>query len=149
MKIETDAARHFTRSKAKAVPVHCVDDAALKSAKSGLSKETRAWAKASGFAGKPGQLCLIPGNKQDIARVLFGIGKDDGPMALAKLARTLPKGRYAVQDAPGTQSEVELAWALGGYSFDRYRKRKHDTPQLVASSKGVVHAPRGRRVHRP
>ena len=55
----------------------------------------------------------------------------------AKLARTLPAGKYRLAATPGRAKDDEvldqIAWALGGYSYDSYRKRPHETPVLACT----------------
>ena len=73
-------------------------------------------------------------SKGELARVLLGLGSGSGEakqFAHAKLARLLPGGNYVLEGNVKNSAISQLAWAMGGYSFDRYRKRKHGTPKLV------------------
>lgn len=133
MKIETDVGRHFTRSKPRAVGISCLTAAEFKSAKGGLTAEAKAWAQSSGFAARPGEICLVPGDGMKVARVLFGVDRYQGAMAVAKLARSLPQGSYFFEGPNQEKANLELAWAMGGYSFERYKKASSGYPKLVSS----------------
>ncbi len=141
MYFDTDPAQHFVQSGKKAVPIHRVDRKAWKKGVDGLSSVDLAWAKANGFSAAAGETCLIPATNGTISAVLFGAGdlsSESSPtpkdrLGHARLARTLPKGNYILAGENPT-TEDQLCWAMGGYSFDRYRKRKHATPKLVLPS---------------
>ena len=69
------------------------------------------FAAASGFAARPGQLCLLPG-PDGVGGALFGIGKPATPadrparerFTLARAAEALPAGAWRIEGAPaGTQ----------------------------------------------
>eukprot|EP00195_Chlamydomonas_chlamydogama_P013085 CAMPEP_0202901542 /NCGR_PEP_ID=MMETSP1392-20130828/14314_1 /ASSEMBLY_ACC=CAM_ASM_000868 /TAXON_ID=225041 /ORGANISM="Chlamydomonas chlamydogama, Strain SAG 11-48b" /LENGTH=485 /DNA_ID=CAMNT_0049588119 /DNA_START=189 /DNA_END=1646 /DNA_ORIENTATION=- len=97
------------------------------------------WATVSKFKGKSGELLLVPGPDGSVSKVLLGLeGLSDiwGFAALTKL----PPGKYALQlpesaASPAAASTAALAFLLGSYSFDRYKKKTPDTdsgkPQLV------------------
>lgn len=132
MHLETNAQDHFCAPNEAAIPIRCYTDESFKASGKDLTKDAFAWAKANGFSGKSGQHCLIPSKNGAISCVLFGLGSGEGDgksMSHAKLARLLPKGDYAIE---GADEQAKLAWAMGGYSFDRYRARNHKTPRLSA-----------------
>ena len=134
MHLQTDSKEHFSRPTKKAVPVRLITSAEFKSKTNGLSQVASDWAKANGFAASSGQTCLVPGDSGAIGQVLFGLGGGKGQgkqMLHAKLARTLPAGTYFLEGDRDDPAMDQLAWAMGGYSFDRYRGRKHQTPKLA------------------
>ena len=104
-----------------------------------LPPDARAWAEATGFAGKPGQICLFPGEKGVISGALVGIEKfSERPsrerFALAKAAMALPEGAWKVVDWPDgvDPAEAALGWLLAQYAFGRYRKAEGAKARLVA-----------------
>ncbi len=104
------------------IPVHLVTAEAAGALLDGLDPAQRTFARASGFEGTAGQLCLLPGAGGAVASVLFGIGKPDGqPFALARLGPQLPPGDYAFATLPAQAGEVLLALALQRYAFTRYK----------------------------
>ncbi len=57
--------------------------------------------------------------------MLFGLGDPEAaaadPLIAGKLPAALPAGAYRLDDAPDPAVSA-LAWLLGSYRFDRYRK---------------------------
>jgi leucyl aminopeptidase len=98
-----------------------------------------ALAESARFKAKRGEVLLVPGADGRLARALFGLGKAGpvDPMAVRPLPGRLPAGDYVLtgpEDGALDPRHAALAWALGSYAFDRYRKRD-DRPRarLVAS----------------
>ncbi|MEM9732180.1 MAG: leucyl aminopeptidase family protein [Pseudomonadota bacterium] len=134
MYFETDPAALFAEEDKSAIPIHAVTADSLDS----LDAKTLAWAKATGFAGKTGQQCLVPG-EEGLAQVLFGLGSGKGEgkdFAHAKLARTLPSGTYGLGNGFENNPHARLAWAMGGYEFTRYSKGRTQTPVLANALSG-------------
>jgi leucyl aminopeptidase len=119
-----------------AIPLHAV---AAKDAKSWLAKQKRAGlVAASGFPGAAGALAALPDAKGGIAAWLLGLGDNKAGFALAAAAEKLPDGVYRLGEVPGNcgGANAVLAWLMGGYSFDRYKKKKLRKAKLVVP-KGV------------
>jgi leucyl aminopeptidase len=115
------------------VPIRLVTEENWAEISGGLDAMARAFAGATGFDGKPGSLALLPGSDGAVTAVLFGIetGQDADPFAVARLATALPKGLYQLADAPADAALAALAFALGGYRFNRYRERPAKEVRLV------------------
>ncbi len=142
MHLYTNPKSHFAARSKTATPIYLLTKHELKGKQHGLGKTVLAWAQTTGFAGESGQVCLVPGDHGKIECVLFGLGSGSGDgkaMAHAKLARTLPKAKYSFSEDRGNAGLDQIAWALGGYSFDRYRARKHKTPQLASKPDADAH----------
>jgi leucyl aminopeptidase len=77
---------------------------------------------------------LLADGAGGVAGVLFGVGPRAGAraMAMRALPAKLPPGLYAYQALPEgiDPTSAALAFALGGYRFDRY-KAKADSPRLA------------------
>ncbi|PKP84804.1 MAG: leucyl aminopeptidase, partial [Alphaproteobacteria bacterium HGW-Alphaproteobacteria-2] len=102
-----------------------------------------AWAAATDFAARAGELCLLPGPEGRPDGALFGLGPaaEAGRhrFALARAAASLPAGsvwRVAGLEAVD-EADAALGWLLAAYRFDRYR-----TPGRMATSARLV-APAG------
>ena len=65
--------------------------------------------------------------------VLFGVGDKANAMMIGALAQHLPAGDYKFAFGPRefAPTQVAIAWGLGAYAFDRYKKRKRPAPRLV------------------
>jgi leucyl aminopeptidase len=97
-----------------------------------LPAQARQFASANGFAGTPGVCLTLPAADGQIAHVLFGLEEATSkfrdlfrPGALPGL---LPPGVYRFANAPHDTRLAALAFALGSYRFNRYRKA--DTPDV-------------------
>ena len=91
------------------------------------------WARASGFAAKPGSQCLVPGADGRLAHVLVGIEDGVDRWSLSGLPTSLPNGDYRLaEEVDGADAAAAcFAWAVGGYKFQRYKKRDGALARLV------------------
>ncbi|MEO7053667.1 MAG: leucyl aminopeptidase family protein, partial [Rhizomicrobium sp.] len=117
----------LTKKAGNAIPLHAV-----------RAKDAKAWhqrmpfLKAVGFAAKEGELRLVPG-RGGIAAAVLGLGKSEDALALAAFSEQLPDGVYRLGEVPDFcgGAQAVLAWTLGLYTFDRYRKPKKRNLKLV------------------
>ncbi|MBB4796643.1 leucyl aminopeptidase [Brevundimonas bullata] len=100
----------------------------------GLSGKSVAWAEANGFTGKAGQLLIVPGDDGAPLEALFGAGDVFEPMTARSLPTRLPAGDWRLDGVEGEAAQqAALAFALGGYLFDRYKARpERGRARLVA-----------------
>src|SRR5262245_38580784 len=104
----------------------------------------RRWLDAAGFAGKAGDLALTaPGGRGGggAVAVVAGDGSNADLWRMAGLATRLPEGGWKLDAAssPGIGLRVCIAWGLGSYRFDRYRKAGR-APARLAWPAGVDRA---------
>ncbi|MFT3729456.1 MAG: leucyl aminopeptidase family protein [Terricaulis sp.] len=94
----------------------------------------RQLAAAHDFKAQSGRILLVPATDGSIERVLFGLGEKANVFALGALAQHLPEGDYRFATAPRefSATTVAVAWGLGSYAFDRYKKRKRPMSRLAA-----------------
>jgi leucyl aminopeptidase len=97
---------------------------------SALSPTARAFAKAQGFAPKPGAVLIVPDAEGAIEAVVLGDDPAD-PFAAGKLPAMLPEGAYAFAAAPRDPALATLAWLLGSYAFTRYGAKPAKAVRLV------------------
>lgn len=113
-----------------AIPIQFVTTATWDEVSARLDPPARAFATSTSFEPRPGRHLFVPDGHGTFSRVLFGI---DPPKQVApdrfiagKLPGLLPPGLYRLVDAPDPRLAA-LAFALGSYRFDNYRKREdHD-----------------------
>ncbi|MBX9575079.1 MAG: leucyl aminopeptidase family protein [Caulobacteraceae bacterium] len=100
----------------------------------GLEGAVAVWASANDFAGKPGQVLIIPGPDGKPDHALLGVGeKSRDPMAGRGLAAKLPAGDWRLEGwSEEEAAALALAFALGAYRFDRYKTKPAPRPRLVA-----------------
>ncbi|TGN60067.1 leucyl aminopeptidase family protein [Paracoccus liaowanqingii] len=101
-----------------------------------LPPEAGTWPGASGFAGKTGQICLLPDSDGGLRGALLGLGEraqaawDRFPLARAQ---GLPKGDWRLAALPPglDPDQLILGWLLGQYRFTRYKGAPVQGPRLV------------------
>ncbi|MYZ48666.1 leucyl aminopeptidase family protein [Propylenella binzhouense] len=117
------------------VPVQCIRTGELERALATLSEQDRRFAAAQGFKAKAGALVLLPDRDGGIGRVLFGLGAADAPdrtpLLPGRLAQELPDGLYRLEGEGFDPVLASLAFALGAYRFERYRKPKEGKARLL------------------
>lgn len=123
------------------IPVHAVAADDLESVLATLSDVEAGWARATGFDAAMGAVTIIADASGKVGRVLFGLGRQDAwrrsPLVTGKLPAILPAGDYEfVTDLPDPGLGA-LGWALGNYSFSRYKSARQPAPRLVVP-KGVA-----------
>ncbi len=116
---------------AAAIPLHAVP-----------SRDARAWLAKDGqkrllselgFTGAAGQLMALPNAKGAIRAWVLGLGEGKDAFALALAAEKLPAGSYRLGDVPDFcgGANAALAWTMGDYVFDRYKKKLRIKARLV------------------
>jgi leucyl aminopeptidase len=123
----------FCDSGTEATPLTLVTQAEFAEFQNSLDGRDRAWVAANGFAANAGQLLALPAPDGKVSRVLAGISRLDDVYALASAQGALPKGDYRFDTPLEAEAACRLAlgWALGTYSFDRYRNRTKSPTRLV------------------
>ena len=104
----------------------------------GIAPRAAAWAKAQGFAARPGQLCLLPSEEGGLGGALFGLGPGAQQasrerFALARAAEALPAGNWRLADPPPDfdLGQAALGWLFAQYRFDRYKRVEAPPARLV------------------
>jgi leucyl aminopeptidase len=122
---------------ASAIPVVALTKDGLPAWLDAAPQRERNWLTAIGFSADPGKLALIPAADGGLVRVALGLGEEGNPgagmWALAGLPDALPEGSYRLERAPDGADPTRLAlgWALGTYTFTRYRSKKGAATALV------------------
>ncbi|MEI7791761.1 MAG: leucyl aminopeptidase family protein, partial [Alphaproteobacteria bacterium] len=121
----------LVKSGTSAIPVHAVS---AKDARAWLARQARSGlVTASGFAGAAGALAALPDARGGIAAWVLGLGDSKDAFALAAAAEKVPAGTYRLGDVPEFcgGANAALAWLMGGYGFDRYKKKTAKAARLV------------------
>lgn len=119
-----------------AVPVHVTSLGGWDELKAKLPAAGAAFAEASGYKPKPGAVFVFPGADGALGGAILGIedaaSSHQDPFLAGALA-ALPPGRYRLEGRLPNPQAMALAFVLGCYSFDRYRKGQGgERPALVA-----------------
>ena len=94
---------------------------------------TQRWLKATEFQNQGGRHALIPKADGDLASVVAVVDNQPDLWDFARLPRALPARTYQITTEYGAHeaNEVALGWALGTYSFTRYKKSEQAFATLV------------------
>ncbi|MFN9438986.1 MAG: leucyl aminopeptidase family protein [Brevundimonas sp.] len=114
------------QASATPVPVIALCEEDLAAWRAGASPLEQGLAGAD-FRARPGQVVIVPGPDGKPARVLLGLGGSLGEAsAFRTLAGRLPSGEFRLEGRPGglEPTDAALAFALGLYRFERYRRRE-------------------------
>ena len=115
------------------VPITPVTPEGLAEALAGLTELERRWVAGIGFKAEPATTALVPAPTGGLGRVLVGWNPKEPIWALGGLPDTLPLGQYALDARPGRAAATRMAlgWALGAYSFTRYKPASRAPAELV------------------
>jgi leucyl aminopeptidase len=124
-----------TAAATTAIPITFVTKATWEAVSAALPVQARQYARANGFAAKPGECLTLPAPDGDIIHVIFGL-EDDADKSRdlfrpGQLPGLLPPGLYRFANAPHDTRLAALAFALGCYRFGRYRKTEAPNVRLV------------------
>ena len=116
-----------------AIPITFATKATWEAISADLPAPARQFARANGFAAKPGACLTLPAANGEIAQVVFGLedetAKFRDPFRPGQLPGLLPPGVYRFANVASDDARLAaLAFALGSYRFGRYRKT--DTPEV-------------------
>src|SRR5258707_14663968 len=118
-----------------AIPITFATKATWDAIRAELPAQARQFARANGFAAKPGACLTLPSADGQIAQVVFGLedetSKSRDLFRPGLLPGLLPPGTYRFANAPHDPRLAALAFALGAYRFNRYRKADVSDVRLV------------------
>ncbi|HVZ03259.1 leucyl aminopeptidase family protein [Hyphomicrobium sp.] len=96
----------------------------------GFDDHQKAWLAAQRFSGSAKRHVLVPGAGGKVDAVVLGLGdgqqgEPSGPSELLAglLSGSLPSATYRYASELSDSYLAEVAWALGSYSFSRYKRR--------------------------
>jgi leucyl aminopeptidase len=123
----------FVEPGGPSIPIRIVDRQDIAERLDDFAPAQHAWIKANSFDGADGQLLKVPGPNGRLGLVLAGAKRKDDLYALAGAPTGLPEGIYHIEGSlnPECAARLALGWGLGGYEFDRYRKRQKQPARLV------------------
>jgi leucyl aminopeptidase len=115
---------------ASARAIHAARPATLDSTLASLPAAQSAFARAAGFAAKPDELLLLPGDG-GVAAALVGLGDDRSPFAFGSLSTRLPEGTWRLAPGDYDAGAATLGFCLGAYQFTVYKSAKRAPARLV------------------
>jgi leucyl aminopeptidase len=123
----------LTDKDAPATPIHAIRTSEWSQWIERHSETLRRMAAAHDFQAQNARILMVPATDGAIERVLFGVGDKANVNVMGALAQHLPSGDYRIAFAPRefATTQIAIAWGLGAYAFDRYKKRKRPAPNLA------------------
>ena len=118
--------RFFSAANAATIPIIPIETPVFAAWLKKQPAAMKRWVESAGFTAKAGEVSLVAGRDGALSTVLLGMEDHQGLWAYAGLPGTLPAGRYridAVLEKEGA-TNAAVGWALGCYSFDRYKSKK-------------------------
>jgi leucyl aminopeptidase len=116
-------------------PIWLVTEANWSKVAAELPPAAQGFARTQGFEAKAGSHCLLPDAEGGLLGVVFGLDGEEARhvnhFLVGKLPTLLPEGAYRFETPAPDPSLAALAWLMGSYSFERYRKRPAKAVRLV------------------
>ncbi len=108
----------------KTISLFCIDEKKIENNQF-LSSEQKLFLEQSNFSAKEGGLIALPNNKGEFGGYGFGMGKKEKrhPLILGLAASKLPSGKYKLVGNFDDINKAALAFNLGAYRFDKYKKQ--------------------------
>lgn len=96
--------------------------------RNGQARDVRDLVEGAGFGAKVGQIAWLPG----ATKVLVGVGDGTDPMVAGDLPYRLPERNFHLDtNGDADAASWALAWGLGAYRYQRYRKTDRQPAMLV------------------
>ena len=117
----------FAAENEASLPLHLVED---KDAEAFIAKRRAphaTWLRAKGFAGRLGQLCVLPDARGNPVAAVFGMGnaraRARGRFHIARCVADLPDRAWHLDGklSRAAADEAALGWLLARYQFTRYK----------------------------
>ena len=124
----------FITSSETALPLHAVTPETWRDCATRFGDFACHFAEQNDFSGKDGQIICLPLQNGRLAAVLFGLDhqkNEDSVFAAGRLVQALPKGDYYLGEGWKDEQAAALAFLLGLYRFDRYKKGDPKVRRLV------------------
>ncbi len=106
--------------------------------------EARRWLEVTNFKPKAGATAILPNARGDIEAALIVASDPPELWDIAAARSALPLGAWMLDDPAGLidQGEAALAWAMGAYVFERYKRSedRKDPVLVTASGSGAERA---------
>jgi leucyl aminopeptidase len=124
----------LTTETSGAVPLFAVASAKLNEWLATRASHEQQWLKATGFKADAGATLVIPKADGSVGLAIVGLGKGDDPWVFGNLSKALPVGTYVLDGYLGCTEKLAavfptwaaFAWAMGAYTFTRYKKENGD-----------------------
>lgn len=117
---------------ADAVLIHAIPTGSFDAWVKRQDKLIQEWCAVNQFKAKPATFCLLSNKEGRLCTVYLGVENAEDYWSWGVLTKALPEALYKISPEVTAvmQKRIALAWSLGGYQFDRYKKHKSIKAQL-------------------
>ncbi|MCE2891498.1 MAG: leucyl aminopeptidase family protein [Aquidulcibacter sp.] len=124
------------------IPIHAISSAEWPAYLEGKSSAQAALAGHQDFRAQAGRVLVIPAPDGGLERVLFGLGAGTDTSVYGALASKLPAGDYRIASPLAKEQghAILVAYLLGAYVFDRYKRKDPRLARLIAPAGADVEA---------
>ncbi len=124
------------------IPIHAISTAEWPAYLDGNSSAQAVLAGQHDFRAQAGRVLLVPSPDGTLERVLFGLGGGTDTSVYGALASRLPAGDYRLVSPLGKEQghAILVAYLLGAYVFDRYKRKEQRSARLIAPAGSDVEA---------
>ncbi len=128
----------FAAASSETRPIHAIGKDDLAAWLGTLDAAARAWAEASGFSARAGEVLVFPAADGQPTMAAVGLGgAEDAARARFTFAAARPKlpeltWELVTDLAPEARDEAALGWLLAGYRFGRYKAAPAPKAALMA-----------------
>ena len=96
-----------------------------------LTPAAAGYLRGVGFAGRAGQIFLLPG-EAGVTSVVIGLGGDRSGLGFGALPAVLPKGDWHLEAGAYDSADAVLGFCLGAYRFRTFKQPARPMARLVA-----------------
>jgi len=121
----------FQKSSKNAIPIAIVPILEMAAWLNKQPTHVKQWLETTRFKADPGSLAMIPDKAGKLGHVLCCIADWNHFWAVGALPYALPEGDYYFEVEPRHYELFAIAWGLGAYQFDRYKKPKRKPASCV------------------
>lgn len=123
----------YVQGTVDAVPIIALSEAELDAWLSSQPERVQRWVRDTGFKAANASHCLLPSEQGGLQGVLLGMGGAQDFWAVGALASKLPAGDYRLHGFSdlAQRSHACMAWGLGAYRFERYKRDEGARARLV------------------
>lgn len=131
----------FINETSQSIPIVAVIPESWSSWLAEQPKTIQQWLQSINFIAKPGSYSLLPGSTGQLQQILLIINDAADFWTFGLLPNVLPAGHYHIEaiSKPKFLEQIALAWGLGAYEFNRYKKSTRSLAQLLITKKQQSH----------
>ncbi len=114
-----------------AIPIVIIPQMEMKTWQAKQDKYVKNWLQTTQFNAEAGSFSLVPDESGKLIKVLCCVSDINNFWSAGALPFALPEGEYYFELDKEAYESFAMAWGLGAYQFDRYKKPKRKPATCV------------------